>query len=119
MKDCDIIARPLTELLKQEKWCWNVEAETAFNQLKHIMTTLPILRMPDFSKQFVLEIDASSKRVGAVLMQEEKPISYFSQKLSIRAQQKSTYERELMEIVFAIQKWRHYLLGQQIIVRTD
>lgn len=52
-------------------------------------------------------------------MQEEKPIAYFSQKLSIRAQQKSTYERELMAIVLAIQKWRHYSLGQQFIVRTD
>lgn len=57
--------------------------------------------------------------LGAVLTQNQRPIAYFSQALSPKARLKSVYERELMAIVLAIQKWRHYLLGNHFIVRTD
>ncbi|KAI5435287.1 hypothetical protein KIW84_021923 [Lathyrus oleraceus] len=74
------------------------------------MTTILVLAMPDCGKEFVLETDASGKG-GAVLMQEGKPIAYMSQTLSYKAQSKSVYEREFMDNVIAIQKWRPDLLG--------
>ncbi|XP_024022953.1 uncharacterized protein LOC112092040 [Morus notabilis] len=90
------LAWPLTQQLKNDSFHWSTEAETAFQKLKQAMTTVPVLSLPDFSQPFVVESDASGFRIGAVLMQHQRSIAYFSQVLSSRARTKSVYERELM-----------------------
>jgi len=113
------IAAPLTSLLKKESFQWNEWANLAFNKLKEAMTTPPVLRLPDFSKPFLIECDASGEGLGAVLMQEGRPLAYYSHGLKGRNLLLSTYEKELLALVSAVQKWRHYLLGHRFKIKTD
>lgn len=76
--------------------------KVAFEQLKLAMSSVPMLAVADFSRPFIIETDASGVGLGAVLMQEGRSISYYSHKLSLLAQSKSVYERELMAMVFSI-----------------
>lgn len=119
VKDYGKIARPLTQLLKKDSFQWGPSPQQAFEALKHTLTEIPTLAVPDFSKVFVLETDASGTGLGAVLTQEGKPLAFWSATLSDRSQAKSVYERELMAVVRAVQRWRHYLLGRHFIIRTD
>ena len=67
----------------------------------------------------MIECDASSARIGSVLMQNNHPIAYISQELKKSAKVSSAYEREMLVILFAIKKWRQYLVGKKFTVRTD
>lgn len=98
----------MTDLLKKDAFSWGERAQQSFEALKLSMTQVPVLAMPNFSQPFVIETDASRFGVSAVLMQNGKPIAYFSRMLSSRARQCSVYERELMAIVLAIKRWNHY-----------
>ncbi|KAJ1700964.1 hypothetical protein LUZ63_000743 [Rhynchospora breviuscula] len=113
------IAAPLTDLLTKEGFKWSDHATQAFTMLKSAMTSAPVLALPDFSSQFVLETDASGVGIGVVLMQHSHPIAFYSQKLSKTMQGKSTYVRELFAVQSAVAKWRQYLLGNNFIIRTD
>ncbi|KAL2251677.1 UNVERIFIED_CONTAM: Retrovirus-related Pol polyprotein from transposon [Sesamum indicum] len=113
------ISKPLTSLLKKDAFEWNAEADNAFNHLKELMVSAPVLAMPDFSQPFVVETDASGKGIGAVLMQGGRPISYLSKALATKNLGLSTYEKEFLALLLAVTKWRHYLLGNHFIIRTD
>jgi len=113
------ITAPLTNLLRKDAFKWGEKAELAFNSLKQAMTTPPVLGMPDFTKTFIIECDASGEGIGAVLMQAGQPLAYLSQGLKGRSLDFSTYEKELLPLVMAVRKLRHYLLGYSFKVRTD
>ncbi|KAJ4753527.1 polyprotein [Rhynchospora pubera] len=76
IKGYGMISRPLTDLLKKEAFLWNDSADMAFQQLKSAMSQAPVLALPDFSKPFIIETDASQQGIGAVLMQEKEKYGY-------------------------------------------
>lgn len=98
---------------------WDNAAEEAFQKLKEALATTPVLAMPNFEKPFIVETDASSYGIGAVLMQEGQPIACLSKALSNRHLGLSTYEKELLAVLMAVEKWRTYLLGTKFIIKTD
>jgi RNase H-like domain found in reverse transcriptase len=83
------------------------------------MCSAPILALPNFSKPFTLETDAFDTGIGAVLLQDKKPIAYLSKSLGINNAHLSTYEKEYLALLTAVQKWRHYLQGMPFVIRTD
>ncbi|XP_026420118.1 uncharacterized protein LOC113316109 [Papaver somniferum] len=104
IKGYGTISRPLTDMIKKNSFFWSPTALQAFTTLKQAMITSPLLALPDFYSPFVLETDACSKGVGAVLMQFGRPIAFFSKPLGPKALALSTYEKELLAIVMAVQK---------------
>jgi hypothetical protein len=108
----------LTGLLKKNSFIWSPEATQAFKALKLAVTSPSVLHLPDFSQPFVIECDASGIGLGAVLMQTRWPIAFLSKALKGRALL-STYEKELLPLVTAVQKWQPYLLGHSFIIRKD
>ncbi|KAL9339086.1 hypothetical protein Peur_068101 [Populus x canadensis] len=118
------IAKPLCNLLSQDvQFDWTSKCQEAFEKLKGLLTTAPIMQAPDWSLPFELMCDASDFAVGAVLGQrkDKKPhvIYYASKTLNDAQLNYTTTEKELLAVVFALDKFRSYLVGSLVIVFTD
>ncbi|GKA27304.1 transposon ty3-I gag-pol polyprotein [Tanacetum coccineum] len=114
-----MISRPLTRLLKKGSYEWNSAAQVAFEALKQAMISAPVLKLPDFTKEFTVETDASGGGIRAVLLQEGHPIAFLSKTLSAKHQLMSTYEKEFLAVVVALEKWRGYLLDRRFKIKTN
>jgi hypothetical protein len=90
-----------------------------FDKMKKVMSTCPVLSLPDFSQPFILECDASGEGIGAVLMQNRHPIAYESRKLRGPELLYTIYDKEMLAIMHALAKFRQYLVGAKFVVRTD
>ncbi|CAO2144897.1 unnamed protein product [Urochloa humidicola] len=120
VKNFSLISRTLSNLLKKgEIFLWTSTHEEAFQTLKLALTSAPVLALPDFHKQFIIETDASEKGIGAVLQQDGHPVAYVSRALGSKNQGLSTYEKEFLAILLAIDQWRQYLTQGEFIIRTD
>ena len=111
------LAKPLNDLLKKDhKFEWTDTCQKAFDELKKRFTEEPVLMMPDQTKPFQIETDASKYATGAVLTQldsngDRHPISFISKTLSPAERNYEIYDRELLAIIRALEEWRHYIQG--------
>ena len=110
---------PLTTLLKKYGFSWTPEATKAFEHLKEAMCHASVLAMPDFKKTFIVECDASLNGIGAILMQDEIPITFKKIPIKGKYLHKAIYEKEMLAILHALKKWRPYLMGRHFKVKTD
>jgi hypothetical protein len=120
------VAADLTTLTsKYQPWQWEEAQLKAFDALKRLLHTAPVLIVPDLDQPFVIHTDASDFALGAVLEQDHgkglQPVAYLSKKLNAAQCNYSVYEKELLAIVSALGEWKHYLLGSphKIQVITD
>ncbi|PKU62072.1 RNA-directed DNA polymerase [Dendrobium catenatum] len=119
IKGFSVLAAPLTDCLKAKQFVWTESQNDSFLAVKRALSTAPVLALPDFEKPFVVETDASLTGVGAVLMQLDRPVEYFSEKLCPARQKWSVYEQELYAVVRALKQWEHYLLHQDFVLHSD
>ena len=100
-----IIARPIFHLLKKhQQFVWTSDTQQAFDTLKLKLVSAPVLQLPDFTKKFTIDTDACAYGVGAVLQQEGHPIAYMSKPLGPKNRGLSTYEKECMAILMAVEQ---------------
>ena len=111
---------PLRELLeKNVAWHWDHLQEESFQKLKQTASSTPVLGYYDPSKPLCLSVDASSKGLGAVLLQGEKPLAYASRALTPTQQRYAQIEKETLAIMYGVQKFHQYIYGRTTDVETD
>ena len=124
LKKFSPVLSELSESLKRlcksgDEWAWESEEQNAFEAIKQVIMTLLVQTYFDKTKKHTIQCDASKKGLGAVLLQESKPVMYVSRALTKTEQRYSNIERELLVIVFALERLNHYTFGRTITVQSD
>jgi len=107
------------------EWKWGMEERSAFEKLKKLMTSTPVLAIPNADHKLCIEVDASEYAIEGVLSQQQpdeswRPISFISQSLSETERNYEIYDRELLAVMTGLRQWHLYLMGtKQVKVWTD
>ena len=111
---------PLSGLVsKTAKWIWGETQQKAFDEIKRAISKDTLLAFPDFNEEFHIYTDASDYQLGAVIMQKNKPLAFYSRKLNKAQRRYTTGEQELLSIVETLKEFKNILLGQKLTVHTD
>jgi len=99
---------------KDVKWQWKKEQQKAFDELKRIFTTKPVLVAPDLDKEFRVEVDVSNYATGGVLSMKDsdelwRPVAFISKSLSNTERNYEIYNKEMLAVVRCLEAWRHFL----------
>ena len=115
------ITTPLHELTKNDnEFQWDEQVHgAALEETKKILSTTPVLKYFDPSATLTLQCDASMHGLGACLMQDGHPVAYASRSLTPTEVQYAQIEKELLAIVFGMEKFETYLYGRKVLVESD
>jgi len=115
IKDFARLAAPLHVLVrKEQKWKWEGEQEEAFERLKAVFTTEPVLAIPDINREMRVEADASDYATGGVLSTKcedgkWRPVAFISKSLNTTEQNYEIHDKEMLVVIRCLEAWRHYL----------
>lgn len=111
---------PLRELLRQDvDWCWLEHHTAAFIKLKELIAGPPVLRNFHVHQLVVLSANASQHELGAVCLQNGRPVAFASRALTETESRYAQIEKELLALVYACTKFHHYIYGWAVTVETD
>ena len=123
MRNCAEVMSGLYDAVSETEFKMTPERVEAFNELRRKLINAPVLAHHDPDLPFVLDTDASKIAIGAVLLQKhgevERPVAFYSRKLSCAERNYSTNKRELLAIVEAVRNFLVYLLMRPFVIRTD
>ena len=114
------ITQPMRQLLhKCNEFIWTFEQDTAFKKIKQILTSAPVLAFYDVNKDVELHCDASSEGLGVCLIQDGRPVAYGSRSLTVIEKRYATIEKELLGVLYGLERFNQYVYGKHVAVFTD
>ena len=111
------ITAPLRDLLKEQTRSCLEKHEDAWNEIKSVLIKQPVLQFYDVNKDIIVQADGSSTSLGAVLIQDEKPVAYASRALTKTECNHAQIEKEPLSIAYGIRKFEKYILGNKVLIK--
>ena len=114
------VCEPLRQLDRKDvEWCWLEQHQDALTKIRELITAAPVLAYYNVKREVTIQCDASQSGLGAVLLQEGRPVCYASRALTTTEENYAQVEKDLLAIVFSCEKFDQYVYGRHITVQSD
>lgn len=120
LPDLSTIMEPLRELTRKDKaWHWSKDCEAAFQRIKMMLTETPVLAYFDPGKEVVVQVDSSKDGIGAVLLQDGRPVEYASRSLTVSERNWAQIEKEALSVLYGLERFDQYTYGRNVMIQND